>query len=375
MTSGENAATREQAIAAIVRAVEQAAQALESHGRPGIQATSGASGDIRTVHGWDVSFPLPDPAAPPPDLQLAKPDCRCHAPLGWYTGVFADGQVSKLILAAASERYLGQTPVDFGAYRIVTRGRHGYTDYTRDQWKWDIQSPRQFAEALLTEMARWLCQCGANGEYQITERADPAGYQAFVHEVVRIAVAGFTAMTASHLSRMEKSQQNWRVRQAAIETIVSAIEQAQRDVDQAGPVLPNDPHTEPVQGWRVPLDWSALSGRYPVVTPPPRPKYFREWGSGAAARHVALSFVVLTEDGTVASPQQYTYHAWQRQSPQEFAKWILQDWFVWSSLANQTFTYHMADHSEPAEFAAYVQGVAAVIAIGFGSLHAAHNAS
>jgi hypothetical protein len=372
VTSGENAAAREQAIAAIVRAVEHAAQTLESHGRPGIQANSGASGDVRTIHGWDVSFPLPDSAVPTPDLRLARPDCRCHEPIGWYTGVFADGQVGSVILAAASERYFSQTPVDFGGYQIAGRARHGYTDYTRDQWRWETQSPRRFAEGILTDTAVWLCHCGpANGEYLITARADPGEYRAFVNELARIIGAGFEAMTASHLSRMEKSRQNWLARHTAIESMVTAIEQARGRVGDPGPVLPNDPYTEPVHGWRVALNWSAVSGRYPVVTPPPRPKYYRQWGTGAEARHVRLAFVALTDDGAVALPQQLTYQAWQRQSPQEFAKWILQDWFVWSSLPNQTFTYHMADHSEPAEFAAYVQGVAAVIATGFGSLRSA----
>jgi hypothetical protein len=102
VTSGENEAAREAAIAEIVRAIQEAAEALEARGRPGIEPHSGSTHAPRTVNGWKVEFGRPDPAVSPPDLRLPKPQCRCYHRGSWLTGVFERGFVGDVVLTDAA---------------------------------------------------------------------------------------------------------------------------------------------------------------------------------------------------------------------------------------------------------------------------------
>jgi hypothetical protein len=343
----------------IVRAIQQAAEALEARGRPGIQPHPEAASGRGTINGWEVAFGRPDPAAPPPDLALTRPDCRCYQRGRWYTGVFERGYIGDVVLS--------------DAFQIAQRSPAGFTHHTRHLWTWRVRTPRDFAEDVLVDQAVWLCSCQANKlELRISEHADPRDYRRYVDEVARTIGDGFSAMTARHLSRLDKTEQNKLARGAALAAMLTAIEGAFGALERAGrpgfgPVDPDPRHRERIHGWRVPIDWAALTEPTPVVTPPPMPNQVGNWSMGSGD-HAQFGHVVLTGDGSVAVSWRLSYHAWDRKSPFEYANWMLLDWFMWWTSDYRPISFPMADHSEPDEYIPYVEGVSRVVTAAFNAI-------
>ncbi|MGH4023791.1 MAG: hypothetical protein ACRDRV_04315, partial [Pseudonocardiaceae bacterium] len=272
-----NVQARTAAVAAIVAAIEQAAAALEVAEQPGAQVFAGSSGSIPAVRGWQVTFRWPDSPVAIPSLRPPKPVCHCQRPSGWWYGAFGESRyLPRVVLTAATVHRFEQETRDLPAYRLARKRPSGFTDYDRHLWRWELESPAEFAEELLDDRISWLCQCAAQPPpFQLTEHADADQYIPYVRQLAQVVAAGFGKVVTDQLDAVSRAQRNLRARDEAKQQIIHAVEQAWRTLEAAGrpgigPVSPELRYAQEVRGWRVGFDWSLLTAHRPVVAPPPQ---------------------------------------------------------------------------------------------------------
>ena len=146
-----NVQAREEAVATIVAAIEHAATTLEAAGQPGARIFAGSSGSFPAVRGWQVTFRWPDSPVAVPSLRPPRPVCRCYHPSGsWFYGAFGESRyLPEVVLAAATVHRFGQEVRELPAYRLARKRQHGFTDYDRHLWRWELESPAEFIEELI----------------------------------------------------------------------------------------------------------------------------------------------------------------------------------------------------------------------------------
>ena len=370
-----NVQARDEAVATIVAAIEHAATTLEAAEQPGAQVFGGSSGSTPAVRGWQVRFRWPDSPVAVPSLRPPRPVCYCHSPSGWFYGVFGESRyLPEVVLAAATVNRFGREARDLPAYRLARKRTHGFTDYDRHLWRWELESPADFAEELVHDRISWLCQCAAKPPpFQLTEHAHGDQYVPYVRQLAQVAAEGFGKVVTDQLDAVSRAQRNLRARDDAKRQIVKAVEQAWQALELAGrpgigPVRPDPHYSQQLRGWRVDLDWSSLTAHRPVVTPPPQVRSRLGNWVLLDEPHPRTPYVALTEDGVVAVPQRVTFHAWDLLSAADFAERIMFDWFTWWPHQGELQYFRIAEHADPTEYLPYVHGITEVIAEGFSTI-------
>ncbi|NUT37281.1 MAG: hypothetical protein HOV79_29905 [Hamadaea sp.] len=188
-----NTAARDAAIARLVGAIDTTAAALEAAGRPGIAVS--ASDTSRAVrHGWTPAFDPAPLAVPAPRFQPPPtPGEWAEWHLGGVFGPYGD-RVAQIVLGGV------MLTVHADGYRVSHLAHTGTSDYTRHQRGWRDKTPREYADDVFPDTARFLRRQLYSEvlSCRLTEYMEPAEYVPYVAAVAELGAAGFLDLVGHH---------------------------------------------------------------------------------------------------------------------------------------------------------------------------------